>query len=69
LPPGLALEQLTYEMGFRNGEGSYAYAVVSTTLMVTIKGQTAVRTGTLAYTFSKLGGAWKIDAEAWGRTT
>jgi hypothetical protein len=56
-------------MGFWNVEGSHAYAVVSATLMVTIKGQTSARTGTLAYTFSKHGEAWKIDAQAWGRTT
>ena len=46
-------EHLSYEMGFSNVEGSNAYAVVSATLMVTIKGQAAARTGTLAYTFSK----------------
>ena len=62
-------EHLSYEMGFWNVEGSNAYAVVSATLMVTIKGQTAARTGTLAYTFSKHGEAWKIDAQAWGRTS
>ena len=37
--------------------------------MVTIKSQTAARTGTLAYTFSKHGEEWKIDAQAWGRTS
>jgi hypothetical protein len=36
---------------------------------VTIKGQTAVRTGTLAYTFTKRDGVWKIEAQAWGRTS
>ena len=56
-------------MGFSNVEGSNAYAVVSAMLMVTIKGQTAARTGTLAYTFSKHGEEWKIDAQAWGRTS
>jgi hypothetical protein len=60
-------EHLSHQMGFWNVEGSNAYAVVSATLMVTIKGQTAARTGTLAYTFSKRGEAWKIDAQAWGR--
>jgi len=39
------------------------------TLTVTIKGQTVARTGTLAYTFSKHGEEWKIDAQAWGRTS
>ena len=62
-------EHLSYEMGFWNVEGAHAYAVVSATLMVTIKGQTSARNGTLAYTFSKHGEAWKIDAQAWGRTS
>ena len=42
-------------MGFWNVEGTHAYAVIAETLTVTIKGQTATRTGTLAYTFSKRG--------------
>ena len=62
-------ERLSYEMGFSNVEGSHAYAVVAGTLTVTIKGQTVVRTGRLAYTFSKRGEEWKIDAQAWGRTS
>ena len=62
-------EQLTYEIGFWNVEGGHGYAVVSGTLMVTIKGQTIARTGTLAYTLSKHGEDWKIDAQAWGRTS
>ena len=62
-------EHLSYEMGFWNVEGAHAYAVVSATLMVTIKGQTSARNGTLAYTFSKHGETWKIDAQAWGRTS
>jgi ketosteroid isomerase-like protein len=66
---GVTHEHLAYEMGFWNVEGAYAYAVISGTLSVTIKGQTAARTGTLAYTFSKHGGIWKIDAQAWGRTS
>jgi ketosteroid isomerase-like protein len=66
---GVSYEHLSYEMGFWNVEGSFAYAVVAGTLTVTIKGQTVVRTGTLAYTFSKLGQEWKIDAQAWGRTS
>ena len=66
---GVTSEHLSYEMGFSNVEGSNAYAVVSATLMVTIKGQTAARTGTLAYTFSKHGEEWKIDSQAWGRTS
>ena len=62
-------EHLSYEMGFWNVEGSYAYAVISGTLTVTIKGQSVVRTGTLAYTFAKHGEGWKIEAQAWGRTS
>lgn len=66
---GVSYERLSYEMGFWNVEGSYAYAVLAGTLTVTNKGQTVVRTGTLAYTFSKHGLEWKIDAQAWGRTS
>ncbi len=62
-------EHLSHQMGFWNVEASNAYAVVSATLTVTLKGETAARTGTLAYTFSKHGEAWKIDAQAWGRTS
>ena len=66
---GVSAEHLSYEMGFWNMEGSDAYAVIEGTLMVTIKGQTTNRTGTLAFTFSKHGEEWKIDAQAWGRTS
>ena len=66
---GVTYEHLSYEMGFWNVEGSDAYAVIAGTLAVTIKGQTTARTGTLAYTFSKHGDEWKIDAQAWGRTS
>jgi hypothetical protein len=66
---GVSYEHLSYEMGFWNVEDSYAYAVIAGTLTVTIKGQNVVRTGTLAYTFSKHGQEWKIDAQAWGRTS
>ena len=66
---GVSYEHLSYEMGFWNVEESVAYAVIAGTLTVTIKGQTVTRTGTLAYTFSKHGGEWKIDAQAWGRTS
>lgn len=62
-------EHLSYEMGFWNVEGSDAYAVIAGTLKVTIKDQTVARIGTLAYTFSKRGEVWKIDAQAWGRTS
>ena len=66
---GVSYEHLSYEMGFWNVEESVAYAVIAGTLTVTISGQTVTRTGTLAYTFSKHGGEWKIDAQAWGRTS
>jgi ketosteroid isomerase-like protein len=66
---GVTYEHLAYEAGFWNVEGSYAYAVILGTLTVTMKGQTASRTGTLAYTFAKHGNEWKIEAQAWGRTS
>ena len=66
---GVSREHLSYELGFWNMEGSYAYAVIAGTLTITMKAQTIVRTGTLAYTFSKHGQEWKIDAQAWGRTS
>ncbi|MFY9665909.1 MAG: nuclear transport factor 2 family protein [Candidatus Cybelea sp.] len=66
---GVTYEHLSYEMGFWNVEGPYAYAVISGTLTVTIKAQTVARTGTLAYTFSKQRNEWKIGAQAWGRTS
>jgi hypothetical protein len=66
----VSYEDLSYEMGFWNVEGSNACAVIAGTFTITLKGQTIiVRTGTLAYTFSKHGGEWKIDAQAWGRTS
>ncbi len=66
---GVTYEHISYEMGFWNVEGSYAYAVISGTLTVTIKGQTSARTGTLAFTFSKQRNEWRIGAQAWGRTS
>ncbi|MGZ6157852.1 MAG: hypothetical protein ACXWMZ_00005 [Vulcanimicrobiaceae bacterium] len=66
---GVTYEHLSYEIGFWNVEGPYAYAVISGTLTVTIKGQTVARTGTLAYTFSNHDDEWKIEAQAWGRTS
>ena len=66
---GVTYEHLSYEMGFWNVEGPSAYAVISGTLTVTIKGQSVVRTGTLAYTFANRDGVWKIEAQAWGRTS
>ena len=44
---GVTSEHLAYEMRFWNVEGSSAYAVVSGTLTITVKGQSLVRTGTL----------------------
>ena len=66
---GVTHEHLAYEMGFWNVEGSSGYAVISGTLSINVKGQSVVRTGTLAYTFAKRDGAWKIEAQAWGRTS
>ena len=66
---GVTHEHLTYEPGFCTVEGSHAYAVISGRLSVTIAGQNAVRTGTLAYVFAKNEGEWKIEAQAWGRTS
>ena len=66
---GVTAEHVSYKMGFWNVEGNYAYAVISGTLAVTIKGQPIVRTGTLAYTFAKHATGWKIEAQAWGRTS
>jgi hypothetical protein len=36
---------------------------------ITINGQSVVRMGTLAYTFENRDDAWKIEAQAWGRTS
>jgi hypothetical protein len=66
---GVIKEHLAYKMGFWNVEGSSAYAVISGTLTITLKDQSIVRTGTLAYTFAKRDGVWKIEAQAWGRTS
>jgi hypothetical protein len=66
---GVTSENLSYEMGFWNVEGHSAYVVVSGTLTVTIKGQSVVRMGTLVYTFANRDGIWKIEAQAWGRTS
>ena len=66
---GVTYEHLAYDMGFWNVEGSSAYAVISGRLTVTAGGQSGIRTGTLAYTFSKRDGVWKIEAQAWGRTS
>ena len=66
---GVTHERLDYEVGFYAVEGSYGYAVLSASLSLTMKGQDFIRTGTLAYTFAKYGESWKIDAQAWGRTS
>jgi len=65
---GVIEEHLSYEMGFWTVEGDHAYAVVSGTLTVKLRNQSVIRTGTLAYTFAKNDGTWKIGAQAWGRT-
>jgi hypothetical protein len=66
---GVTSEHLSYEMGFWNVEGSSAYAVISGTLTVTIKSQSVVLTGVLAYTFANRDDVWKIESQAWGRTS
>ena len=65
---GVINEHLYYQIGFWNVEGSFAYAVYRHSHM-TIKDQSIVRTGTLAYTFARRDGVWKIEAQAWGRTS
>jgi ketosteroid isomerase-like protein len=66
---GVTYDHISYEMGFWTVEGPYAYVAVVGTFTVTIKGQTVARNGILTYTFSKHGEDWKIDAQAWGRTS
>ena len=66
---GVTYEHLSYEMGFWNVEGSSAYAVIAGALTVTFRDQSVVRNGTLAYTFANRNGGWKIEAQAWGRTS
>ena len=66
---GVTDEHFSYEMGFWNVEGSSAYAVIAGTLTVTIKGRSVIRAGTMAYTFAKHDDEWKIEAQAWGRTS
>jgi hypothetical protein len=66
---GVVEEHVSYGMGFWNVEGPYAYAVISGTLTVKLAKQSVIRTGTLAYTFAKHGDEWKIEAQAWGRTS
>ena len=66
---GVVEEHLSYEMGFWNVEGPYAYAVISGSLTVKLAKQSVIRTGTLAYTFANQNGEWKIEAQAWGRTS
>lgn len=66
---GVTSENISYEMGFSTVEGPYGYAVIAGTLTVNMKDQAVVRTGTLAYTFAKRDDEWKIEAQAWGRTT
>ena len=49
-------DHLAYEMGFWNVEGSNAYAVVSATLTVTIKGQAAARPARSPIRFQSMAG-------------
>jgi hypothetical protein len=66
---GVTHEHLSYDTSFWNVEGSSGCVIISGRPEVTIKGQTAVRTGTLADTFAKRDGVWKIQGQAWGRTS
>ena len=66
---GVTSEHLAFEPGFWNVEGTSAYAVIAGSLTVTMKSQSVVRMGTLAYTFANRDGIWKIEAQAWGRTS
>jgi hypothetical protein len=66
---GVTSEHLTYDKCFWVIEGSSAYAVLSATLTVNMKDQSVVRTGTLAYTFAQRDGVWKVETQAWGRTS
>lgn len=66
---GVTREHIAYTMGFWNVEGDSAYAVISGSLTVVIGDQPVIRTGTLAYTFAKRDGAWKIGSQSWGRTS
>ena len=62
-------EHLSYEMGIWSVEGSSAYAVISGALSVTMKGQSITRNGYMTYTFTNHDGVWKIESQAWARTT
>jgi hypothetical protein len=66
---GVTREHLAYRVDFCSVEGSFAYAVLSGTLTVSLKDQSMVRTGTLAYTFANRDGRWKIESQAWGRVS
>lgn len=66
---GVTYEHLDYKLGFWTVEGSSAYAVILATLTMTMHGHSVARTGTLAYTFQNRDGVWKIEAQAWGRTS
>ena len=62
-------ENLSYEMGIWSVEGSSAYAVISGVLSVTMKGQSITRKGYMTYTFTNHDGVWKVESQAWARTT
>jgi hypothetical protein len=66
---GVTYEHLSYEMGFWNVEGVSAYAVILGTLTITIKEQSVARSGALAYTFTNRNEVWKIESQAWRRTS
>jgi hypothetical protein len=65
---GVVNEHLSHEVKFWNVQGDHAYAVILGSLTIELATQSIIRTGTLAYTFAKRPDAWKIEAQAWGRT-
>jgi hypothetical protein len=66
---GVTSETFVHKMGFWNVEGDAAYAVVEGVLTIVTKAQTIVRTGLLAYTFARRNGVWKLNSQAWARTS
>ena len=66
---GVTSERFTYELSFWTVEGDFAYAAVTGSLTVSLKDQNIVRNGILAYTFAKIAGTWKIEAQTWARLT
>lgn len=67
---GVTSENLKYEYGVWALEGNSAYAVISGDLSVTLAdGRAMSRTGYMVYTFTQHDGVWKMESQAWARTT